>query len=285
MNDPFVEVLPTGRMFHNDVGSGDVMSPRVRRTDRPLLLLDFDGTLCVGHGPVLAYGEAAFVGLPDRDRCAATAALEDFLARADDPDSDIRSDDPPDGYVMVARLAQQLGRAALQAAYAASRARMAAEGLGVRASPGAHELLDETADVCERVLITNAPASGIAETLARIGVSDRLDQVVVGAGKPASLPELLAGLLGGTDRATMRRVYSVGDFWSNDLAVPHELGAFTAYVTAHPSDHPADALVRDLAGVRPHVQAWLDGLTPARTAPARTADARTTGAAGPLGAR
>ncbi|ERK67909.1 hypothetical protein N136_04607, partial [Leifsonia aquatica ATCC 14665] len=36
----------------------------------PLLVLDFDGTVCVGDAPVWAYAEAVIAGILDRDDIA-----------------------------------------------------------------------------------------------------------------------------------------------------------------------------------------------------------------------
>src|SRR5688500_20288004 len=63
----------------------------------PVLVFDFDGTVCLGDGPVRAYAEEAVRGLADD---VATAVLNGLAAHLDGA-----PDGHPDGYSAVAALA------------------------------------------------------------------------------------------------------------------------------------------------------------------------------------
>lgn len=190
----------------------------------PVILLDFDGTLCLGDGPVLAYAEAALAGVGAADAADAAEVrrtLADFLggrlgARW------------VDGYEAVADLLSELvDPATLARAYAESRRALSLGDIDVHAPAGVHAFLDGLEGVAERVLLTNAPLSGVAETLDRLGLTSRLDRILPEAHKPAgwsaALPDALAG-------RPARLAVSVGDVFRNDLEPLLPTGAATAFL-------------------------------------------------------
>ncbi len=196
--------------------------------DQPLLLLlDFDGTVCVGDGPVWAYAEAVFAELAEggSSHQVDTGAIRQQLGAFLDGHA---AGDYIDGYAAVAHVASaHVSADVLQRAYRASRRALADGTLDVHAPRGLAELLQELSPRVERVLVTNAPIDGVAETLETIGLASHIDRIVSDARKPDSwtalLPELLAG------RAP-QNCLAVGDIWANDLAGPHAAGCATALI-------------------------------------------------------
>lgn len=217
---------------------------------KPVLLLDFDGTVSLGDGPVLAYAQEAFGYLPADLRAAATDRLTAFLAS--DPELQGRY---ADGYSCVRDLAAEFVTAQqLSAAYLASRRRLATDDLGSYAAPGIADLLATLGDSVTRVVLTNSPAIGVVESLQRFGLSDLVDEVVVGADKPHRMAEHLNVLTAGRLPATL---ISVGDHWANDLAVPLQHGCATGYVSKQPgADEPAHVSGSDVAALAPEILAW-----------------------------
>ncbi|OAN36566.1 HAD family hydrolase [Microbacterium sp. H83] len=182
-----------------------------------ILLFDFDGTIALGDGPVLAYAQEVADGLGDRGeglvdgiRSALAAAEAGVL----------------DGYDAVRR--EALGRGAdaalLSSAYRASRTRLATEQAPILAPEGLAAFLTEAGGRAERVLVTNAPSIRIAEALEALGLAGLFDRIVTGARKPTGLETVLA------DLPADARVLSVGDIWHNDLAPAHARGHATALI-------------------------------------------------------
>lgn len=236
---------------------------------RPVLLLDFDGTVSVGDEPILAYADALLTvlrsdGASDLDRFAETLSgeLAGYLAgTADRPDF-------PDGYAAVAILARGVAdRAQLSRAYRLSRAALASGRITVTAPPGLAELLDELADRVWRVLVTNAPADGVGSTLTTIGLTDRIDVVLTDAGKPDGWQQILPQLL--ADRRA-ESVLSIGDLWRNDVAEPLAAGTATALIDRFDQrPGPAHATGRDLPDLYPAIRSWAtDPVAFARHRPA-----------------
>lgn len=187
-----------------------------------LLLLDFDGTVCVGDGPVWAYAEAVLGDIAD------TTGEGDEIRQKLGAFLDGQAGDYIDGYAAVAQLAGTHASAeTLQRAYRASRRALADGILDVHAPKGLAELLADLAPATERILVTNAPVDGVAETLERIGLAQHIDRIVSDAGKPAGWSTLLPELLHGRDPA---RCMAVGDIWTNDLEPPHDAGCATALI-------------------------------------------------------
>lgn len=228
----------------------------------PLLVLDFDGTICLGDGPVHAYAEAAARRLPAPTGRTLLKALDRFL----NDDTDERR--YPDGYAAVAGLfGPQLQADQLNAAFTESRQRLAAGEVAISAPPRLAEFLDGLAGRALRVVVTNAPASGVNESLHALGLGGHIDAVRADAGKPAGFSELLPQML--RNRAP-HRLLSVGDIWENDLRLPHEAGCATAYIDRHhhPSG-PATLRGPDFPSLYAAIEAWAEN-------PERFHDHRTT---------
>ena len=188
----------------------------------PLLILDFDGTLCLGDGPVQAYADAVAGQIQGPGRKALQEGLAAFLDH--DPAAPVYKD----GYAAVASLAEGLiDSVGLDWAYAESRRRLAAGLVEVSTAPGLAGFLGNLEGVAFRVLLTNAPLTGVPETLGTLGLSDSVDLIIHDAGKPAGFTDLLPALL--KDKAPME-LLSVGDVWSNDIELPGLFGCATAFI-------------------------------------------------------
>ncbi|WP_062007062.1 MULTISPECIES: HAD family hydrolase [Arthrobacter] len=188
----------------------------------PLLVLDFDGTLCLGDGPVQAYADAVAEQIPEPVGKALQEGLAAFLAHS--PSAAAYKD----GYAAVASLAEGLlDSAGLNWAYSESRRRLAAGLVEISAAPGLADFLDNLSGVAFRILLTNAPLTGVPETLAALGLSDSVDLIIHDAGKPAGFNDLLPALL---QNKAPAQLLSVGDVWSNDIDLPGRLGCATAFI-------------------------------------------------------
>ncbi len=229
-----------------------------------VLLLDFDGTVCVGDGPVRAYAEAVVTAVLDAATTdAAGAAGRSFSddlragleAYLDSAAVAAGSDTPVDGYAAVAALASRHATPAqLDAAYTASREALATSGLEVAAPAGLVALLDELGPQVERVLVTNAPARGVTETLARLGLADVLDDVVTEAAKPAGWDRILPAYLAGRPP---QAVLAVGDVWRNDVEPPLAAGCATALIDRFGHrPGPAHAAARTFEELYPAIREW-----------------------------
>lgn len=218
--------------------------PHRKNPVNSILLFDFDGTIALGDGPVLAY--AAQVATALGDDAGFVDAIRSALAASDG--------EALDGYDAVRRAGAQRGADSrlLSAAYRASRQQLATTAAPITAPDGLADFLTEAAADAERMLVTNAPATRIEEALDALGLSGLFDRVVTGAGKPAGLEALLAGL------PADARVLSIGDIWHNDLAPAHARGHATALIGGF-ADPDATPTYRaaDFATLTPQLAAWL----------------------------
>lgn len=223
---------------------------------QPTIVFDFDGTVAVGDGPVLAYA-----------RFVAEAAGDGYLARVAARLADYERGESPfrDGYDVVGSLAGAAGvdAATLSAAYAHSRARLGTPDAPVEPAAGLHDLLAELDGDVRVVLATNAPADGIVDLLTAWGVVDRFDAAHFTVGKPAGLePIVTAALAEGP-------VLSIGDIFRNDLAPAQRLGADTALVGATAAFSRETPTLRSttLAQIAPDVLLWSRAARRATTPP------------------
>src|SRR4051812_23051842 len=165
----------------------------------PVLVFDFDGTVCLGDGPVRAYAEEAVRGLADD---VATAVQDGLAAHLDGA-----PDGHPDGYSAVAALAAPyVTPDDLQKAYTVSREQLATGALEVTAPAGLAGFLDGVGGRAHRVLVTNAPRTGLVETLDALGLTAGFDELRTDAGKPAGLSIILAELLDGALPASLMSI-------------------------------------------------------------------------------
>lgn len=213
-----------------------------------LVVLDFDGTVCLGDDPVLSYARHLDEALP-APRRVVEATVAQFLRGPDEQVAGLRSPaglrssavtraahldsvvDAADGYAAAATLATELGAtpAQLGAAYEASRVELAEGRLETWAPEGVGEFLREIDAIT--VLVTNATATGVEAQLVHLGLDGVFDEVVTSAGKPAGMGPILTRLRAAHGLAEApERLLSVGDIWRNDLAPAAEQGSVTALI-------------------------------------------------------
>jgi FMN phosphatase YigB (HAD superfamily) len=227
---------------------------------RQALLVDLDGTLYRGDGPVLAYAGTIADSLSANDSAAFLSTMDKYLtlgvAGVDEPELLGATD----GWEAVQRLAARfgIGRTALDDAFLASRRALALPECVVEVPVGLLAALRDLRVSTHVVLATNSPADSLAELLARLGAADTFDEVVHGARKPHGMPDILRGLadrIGVADQPW--RVFSVGDHWRNDIEPARAFGAVTGYVDRFGrNDGPADVVAPDVEGVLPTILRW-----------------------------
>ncbi|WP_170183813.1 HAD family hydrolase [Pseudonocardia hydrocarbonoxydans] len=219
-----------------------------------MLLLDLDGTVCVGDGPALRYADEVAARLDGPGRAALREAVTAFLDGAGGTAAQ-------DVYQLVQEVATARGLAPQEQgrAYRASRAALLAEGLGVRAPAGLAELLAGL-DV-HVVVLTNAPADGLDVLLDRLGLAGVVDERIGDAGKPDGMGPAVDRLLAEHGIADEPgRLLSVGDLWANDLRAPRERGCATAYIDRFDlRQGPADARAATFEELYGAVRAWASG--------------------------
>ena len=224
----------------------------------PTLVLDFDGTLCLGDDPIYLFADELATLVEDKDGAAEVRRrLEAFL------NGEQRVEDAEDGYHALYYLGRPFGvpAEAAAAAYPRSRERREAGEGRVHAPDGIVELLDDVRAAGVRVvLVTNAPAVGALTWLGTVGIAERLDDVIAEAGKlleqtgAADSPELLA---------------SVGDVWVNDVEPAVRLGARGFHIDRYGSGRiPTSASAPTIGELYPVIRAWaMDPSAPLRPQP------------------
>ncbi|MBA8817584.1 FMN phosphatase YigB (HAD superfamily) [Microbacterium halimionae] len=211
----------------------------------PTIVFDFDGTLAVGPGPILAYA-----------KLIAPAAGADFFDRArtsllafESGASEYR-----DGYAIIGALADSDGvdPEITQAAYYASRKLLGTDQAPVSTMPELADFLQELRAHARIVLATNAPADGIDAVLTSWGVDDLFDEMRFTIGKPDGLIALV------TEALAAGPVLAIGDIAEFDLAPAAELGADTALVgaTAHTSPAVVTLRGRFISDLRSDIHTW-----------------------------
>jgi FMN phosphatase YigB (HAD superfamily) len=232
---------------------------------RRILVLDFDGTVCLGDGPVLAYAELLDEALAGTRRGTGVArALRWFLGDGGVEPGDALAaavDGSADGYAAAERAARTLGAtdADLGAAYAASRDALASGSIPTWAPPGLADLLSSLPDDVEVALVTNAPETGVREQLVHLGLDGVIRRVVASAGKPAGMGTILEGLRSEQEpRADPERLLSVGDIWRNDLEPAFAQGSVTALIERFPAPAGATPAFRapTIEELYPAIAAW-----------------------------
>ncbi|MGI6878742.1 HAD family hydrolase [Microbacterium sp. gxy059] len=210
------------------------------------IVFDFDGTVAVGHGPVLAYAREA-------ERLAGgglLARVEETIERFErGSETAFR-----DGYDIVAVRGAEAGLSPdeLQRAYLASRDALGRPDAPVDIAPGLGDLLAALPASVRVVLATNAPDLGVERVLGAWGVRDLFDELLFDARKPAGMERIIRRALADGP------VLSVGDIVENDLAPAAALGADTALVGATAQTSPAEVTMRaaSLADLADPILAW-----------------------------
>jgi FMN phosphatase YigB (HAD superfamily) len=211
-----------------------------------LVVLDFDGTVCLGDDPVLSYARHLDAALAAHDDVVSDGLILETIARflegpdvvrsRDDDASDLAGAleavvDSADGYAASARLARSQGITAdeMSAAYAASRRELADGELTTWAPEGLAAFLRDLPAVV--VLVTNATETGVAQQLDHLGLTGVFDEIVTSAGKPDGMAGVLERLRSERGLAEApERLLSVGDIWRNDLEPAAAHGSATALI-------------------------------------------------------
>lgn len=218
-----------------------------------ILVVDLDGTLYRGDGPVRVYAEGLARAVAPDDGRALVRDVEQFLAG--NPAEYLRGSS--DAWVAARRAADRRGVSddAISPAFLAARAALADGTCLVENPAGLVEALDQLAGRVTRILVTNSPDDGLPELLVRLGATDVFDRVVSSAHKPYGLRDLLPGLV--RSLPAPHRLLSLGDHWRNDLEPAIELGATAFYVD--PFDRregPAHAHARRVEELLPLLADW-----------------------------
>ncbi|GGR59544.1 FMN phosphatase YigB (HAD superfamily) [Nocardioides luteus] len=223
---------------------------------RPVLVLDLDGTVCLGDTPVLLYAErvAAFTAAPE----TLLEATRAFLGRRMPESIPKTLTGAQDGYEAVKILGLSAGvtEEQLSAAYLSSRAAMSEQPGDVHAPEG---LVDLLAGIdAHRVVLTNSPGAGLDRVLAHLGVAGVIDELVSDALKPSRMTAHLDGFLRVAGAAgTPEWLMSVGDIWRNDLAPAVERGCVAAYVDVFDRRQgPAHVRAGSFVDLYPAVADW-----------------------------
>jgi len=208
---------------------------------------------------VRAYAEGVAAGLGAADRAGFLSIVDNYLVAGVSGRTEPELLTATDGWEAVARLATQrfnVGKAALDAAFLASRRALAGTRLRVEVPGGFLDALAALRPSTYLVLATNSPELGLAALLTRIGAGHAFDKVVFGAAKPVGMPAILAGIATEIG-APPWRIFSIGDHWRNDIAPARAFGAVTGYIDRFGrKDGPADVTADTVEGILPTIMAW-----------------------------
>ena len=230
---------------------------------RQALLVDLDGTLYRGDGPVRAYADGVAATLSEVDGAIFLSIVDDYLTHGVGEHTEQELLAATDGWEAVQRLATLrfgVGKTELDAAFLASRAALAGPELSVEVPGGLLDALVALRPGTRIVLATNSPRLGLAALLARVGADEVFDEIIDSAAKPVGLPSILARLAKEVDAIDEPwRIFSMGDHWHNDIAPARDFGAVTGYIDRFGrGDGPADAIAPTVEGILPAITAWAD---------------------------
>lgn len=220
------------------------------------LVLDFDGTVCIGDDPVRFYAEEVAVRLPAA--AEVPGQVREFLA------GQRRIEGAADGYHAVHRLSRAVGaeQPLLREAYLASRDRLEAGEGDTRAPYGLTEVLDELRGAGVRiVLVTNSPRTGIERWLTGQDLAGRFDQVVPDAGKPAGMPAVLERVVAEARLRLPSTLGSIGDVWANDVGPAMDRGGAGFFIDRFGTGHgPSTATGATFEDLLPALREWAGEL-------------------------
>jgi FMN phosphatase YigB (HAD superfamily) len=233
----------------------------------PLLVVDFDGTVCRGDAPVRYYAAVIADSMPPPDAREFLDAIERYLAQG--PAAAAASTDTVaaaalreavDSWGAVLSLAARgyaVPTGVIEDAFARCREWMIDPACAVElVTPLLDTLADLRADA-RIVLVTNSPRDSMLPLLRRLGILDAFDDIVAGAGKPDGLRRFLQHSLGPDLRARPWRLFSIGDHYRNDIEPAVEIGAGAAYIDRYGrADGPATARARRAEDLLPVLRAW-----------------------------
>lgn len=237
----------------------------MRTTREKLLLLDFDGTICLGDDPVLAYAEQVDALLTEQGLSGPGGASVHSLVKSafdagnllidaieytadgtptaviDAPQHAVGGAHPiswplQDGYQLTQLLARQSGLSDedTSRAFMQGRRTLLARGLetsDVHSPHRARELFLELRARVGVVLITNSPAEGFETWLQALGLTDVFDTIIHSAGKPSGMPAAIAQAQTALEAPVAEEaILSVGDIWANDLSHVAATGGSTILI-------------------------------------------------------
>lgn len=214
---------------------------------KPTIVFDFDGTLALGDGPIVAYARAIGARIGDDSFPSRADAV---LAAHATGEASYR-----DGYDAVATLAaaDRVPAAVVSAAYVDSRALLGTDSAVVSAPSDLPAFLHGIKNRALLVLATNAPGDGVSALLESWGIDDVFDEMHFRVGKPSGLVPIL------TEALMRGPVLSVGDIPEFDLAPAARLGADTALVGPAAARHDAPATMRGrtIADLYEQIAEWV----------------------------
>ncbi len=195
------------------------------------ILLDLDGTAYAGDLAVQAYARRVAELVDQPTATLIIGGMRSFLEGRPAPDGLPEAfHTAEDGYELVQAMSDAAGvPARLRAgAYAASRDDLRRSAFALDEQPGLADWLGGLDPADQVWLVTDAPDVGIAEVLAAVGLTDRVDRIFSGAGTPVGLAAVTAAAV---DLAQApQRVLGIGDRWAADLATIHHAGGRTALI-------------------------------------------------------
>ena len=231
---------------------------------RPVLVVDFDGTVYRDDGPVRFYAEHAAGTLPKERRRRFLDLFEAYLEhgvtaadRVADQSAAAVLRGSVDAWGAAAGLAalSGVGPAATEQAFLAGRRYMLTAACRITAVPALVEALEKLRGEVRIVLATNSPAGGLAPLLDRLGVTPLFEQVVSGADKPVGLRRWLAAEL--ADRRP-GELFSLGDHYFNEIEPAMAVGARAGYIDRFGrADGPATVSGATVEDVLPGIFAWV----------------------------
>jgi FMN phosphatase YigB (HAD superfamily) len=233
----------------------------------PLLVVDFDGTVCRGDAPVRYYAAVIADSLPPAAARDFLGAIERYLA--DGPAAAAASTDTveaaalreaADSWGAVLSLAARgydVPGEVIGDAFERCRQRMIDPACAVEVVTPLMDTLAGLRGAARIVLVTNSPRDSMLPLLARLGIADAFDHIVAGAGKPDGLRRFLARSLGPDLRARPWRLFSIGDHYRNDIEPAVEIGGGAAFIDRFGrADGPATARAARAEDLLPVLRAW-----------------------------
>jgi FMN phosphatase YigB (HAD superfamily) len=231
---------------------------------RPILVVDFDGTVYRGDAPTRFYARRIAEALPERAARSYLDVFEHYLGAgvkaADDyEDAELARAlrGAYDGWGAaydIARVVFEVDREVLQEAFPASRVYMLSDECEVEVVAPLVQVLGELRGEIRIVLATNSPAEGLAPLLDRIGVSVVFGEVVAGAAKPEGLRQWMAAALEGRPASGL---FSLGDHYRNEIEPAVAIGAAAGYIDRFGRvDGPATVTAAQVEDILPALRSW-----------------------------
>ncbi|GAA1956235.1 HAD family hydrolase [Catenulispora subtropica] len=231
---------------------------------KPLLVVDFDGTVYRDDAPVRFYAEHAAATLPAAARARMLDRFEAYLAEgvaaaagaADETEAAVLSSSV-DAWGAAAGLGALHGvdGAALETAFLASRKFMLTAECAVTAIPALVEAFEELRGPVRIVLATNSPAEGLAPLLDRLGVTGLFDEVRPGSNKPDGLRRWISWQVAARPPGEL---FSLGDHYFNEIEPAMAVGARAGYIDRFGrADGPATVTAEAVEDVLPGIFAWV----------------------------